>query len=178
MATAGPNSPGTLANDATAGTTPWSNASNAASSNNVYATVLLAAFVESQYLLATNFGFAIPSGATINGILVEVEGKSGLGGATYDLEALIVRSGVIGADNKAVATGFGTSDAYVSYGGAADLWSLSWTDSIINASDFGFAFRVFTEDGDTVSVDHIRITVGYTDASGVKHFQTLLGAGS
>jgi len=136
----GPNSPGTMADDATVGTVAWANPDNAKISNDAYATlddnansydeyiiklvkngniegddkstfatlpivdtyipyggsadlwglVLTPADINavdfgavfsvsgvhfSHYLKATNFGFAIPANATINGILLEVEQK-------------------------------------------------------------------------------------------------------
>lgn len=55
-------SPGTLADDAAVGTVAWSNPSNAASSNDSYATASGAGGT-THYLKATNFGFAIPAGA-------------------------------------------------------------------------------------------------------------------
>lgn len=70
--TLGPNSPGTIANDAGIGSISWSNTGNAASSNGAYAS---AAAGTTQYLEASNFGFAIPGGATIEGIEVTVERK-------------------------------------------------------------------------------------------------------
>ena len=68
-------SPGTIADDATVGTVAWTNPDNAKVSDNVYATVSLIGIGISHYLKATNFGFSIPTGATINGILVEIEKK-------------------------------------------------------------------------------------------------------
>ena len=73
MASEGPNDPGTITNVAY-GTQAWANPSNAGSSNDSYATRTLSGV--SDYLRATNFGFAIPSGATIDGILVEVEKRA------------------------------------------------------------------------------------------------------
>ena len=67
---AGPSSPTSTGNDASIGTVSWSNTGNAVSSNNSYATV---ANATSNYLTLTNFGFAIPGGATIDGIEVSIE---------------------------------------------------------------------------------------------------------
>ena len=64
---------GTQADLAGVGTITWSNPTNAASSNNSYAT---AAAGTSHYLRFSNFGFAIPTGATINGVTVGIERKT------------------------------------------------------------------------------------------------------
>jgi len=74
MASEGPLNPSTLAS-VSDGLTPWTDAANAASSNNAYATVALEDS-QSDFLEAKNFGFAIPAGATIDGITVEAETKS------------------------------------------------------------------------------------------------------
>ncbi len=66
--------PGTMADDATVGTWAWSNPNNAKLSDDTYANGdAVANGGLSHYLKATNFGFAIPAGAVINGIVVEIE---------------------------------------------------------------------------------------------------------
>ena len=76
MATQGPNSGGTFANDVTVGTIAWTTPSNAAISDGVFtAAAVLCSTAASNYLKATNFGFSIPVGSTINGILVEIQKK-------------------------------------------------------------------------------------------------------
>src|SRR3990167_2051589 len=70
-------SPGTTADDSAVGTIVWTNPNNSKVSDNVYAIVTNAncGIPTSHYLKATNFGFSIPAGATINGIVVEIEKK-------------------------------------------------------------------------------------------------------
>ncbi|MCA9390188.1 DUF2341 domain-containing protein, partial [candidate division WWE3 bacterium] len=68
-------SPSTLANEV-AGTYTWTNPNDAASSNDVNAYVYKSPpglGFTSYYLKATDFGFSIPSSATIDGIEVNVE---------------------------------------------------------------------------------------------------------
>ena len=73
----GATSPGTTADDSAVGTIVWTNPNNSKVSDNVYAIVTNAncGIPTSHYLKATNFGFSIPAGATINGIVVEIEKK-------------------------------------------------------------------------------------------------------
>ena len=70
--TAGPNNPSTGANNSSIGSRSWSSTNNVVSSNDSYATVSLSRNQTSNYLMATGFGFSIPTGATINGITVTV----------------------------------------------------------------------------------------------------------
>jgi hypothetical protein len=64
-ASSGPNSGSTFANDATVGTQSWSHVDRVASSNDSYADANLDDYEISEYLKVTGFGFAIPSGATM-----------------------------------------------------------------------------------------------------------------
>ncbi len=169
VTSSGPNSPGTVTDVDLFGAPAWSNPSNATSSNNSYATISLADGQISDFLQATNFGFAIPSGATISGIKAEVErSDSGTGGECRDLVVRIVKGGVIGSTDRALADPWPSSDAYASYGGSSDLWGETWTRTDINASNFGFAIaaRVTSSPFFTPAprIDHIRMTVYYTTA--------------
>ncbi len=167
----GPNSPGTMADDGAIGTKAWSNVDNAKTSNDSYAaTAAMTAWDISHYLKATNFGFSIPSGATIDGILVEIERKKSGTDNLGDYEVKIVLAdGSLGTENKAIATNWVTSEAYYSYGDSSDLWSESWSAANINDADFGVVLSVKDEqtipsgNDATPQVDHIRITVDYTE---------------
>lgn len=162
----GPLSPGTMADGATVGTIAWSNPDNAKVADGSYATAVVTAGAVSHYLRASNFGFAIPTSATIRGIQVEIlRGAVGAGFLLDSAVRLIDADGnVSSAENKAdVATLWG-SQTRVTYGGLEDLWSATWIPSHINDSDFGVAISV-TEGGfavKTANVDHIRMTVGYS----------------
>ncbi len=69
--TAGPSSPGTASNIGV--TKPWSNLTNVILSNNTYASVSVNSGQVSDVLIVTNFGFTIPTSATIDGVAVEIE---------------------------------------------------------------------------------------------------------
>ncbi len=165
-------SPGTVVNDATAGTTEWLNPDNAKVSDNTYADASSTAQVRvwTHRLKATNFGFSIPDGATIDGILVEIEKKRANVSLITDEYVNIVKSdGTLGATNKAdTVTNWGTSDAYASYGSSADLWGEVWVYSDINDVDFGVILRADMPGAEVQKdalVDHFRITISYTEAA-------------
>jgi hypothetical protein len=163
-----PTSPGTGGNDATVGTQEWVSTSNITTSNNSYASVSLAKEAISNYLTATDFGFSIPTTATIDGIVVEVE-RYATNSVVNDSSIKIIKGGSVVGNEKSTGASWQTSDndTYVSFGGSADLWGTTWTAADINASNFGVAISAVNNKSgppETYSayVDHVRITVYYT----------------
>lgn len=158
MATAGPNYASTADSDSTLSGNAWSNPGNAAASDNAYAT---ASSNGTQYLKATGFGFSIPTGATIDGIVVEWERKTSSSGVT-DKAVRIVKAGAVGSTDKSAAGDWPTTDTFKSYGGSTDLWGETWTAADINSANFGAAIATQSTLVRTNSVDSVRITVYYT----------------
>lgn len=167
MASEGPNSPDTCSDDATVGTITWVNPGDAISSNDFRATAALVNST-SHYLKAVDFDFAIPSGATIKGIVVEIERAKQFSGVVVDSNVRIVKGGAIGSTNKASGTSWPVlgSEAYATYGSSSDLWGETWTDTDINATDFGAVIAAVASGTATANIDHVRITVHYTAAAG------------
>ena len=178
MASQGPNSPGTIVNDSTVGTRDWNSPSEAATSDDVYATQDPLVTTVSRYLKATNFGFSSFTG-TVTGIKVEVERHAdadGGGDHTVDNSVRLVIGGNPTGDNKAdVATHWpvgGPADAYAVYGGEGDTWGLPESTLIVSSeftdSNFGVAFACETVIAamNGSLVDHIRITLYYVLPSG------------
>ena len=144
MADTGALSPGTMADDSSVGTISWSDPNNAKASDDQYslASASTGTFY-SHYLKATNFGFAIPAGATIDGILVEIEKKKGVSGGTYSEVVKIIKAdGTLGSTNKGNSTNWSSTEGYDSFGGATDLWDESWDADKINDVDFGVVLQV------------------------------------
>ncbi len=161
---------GTFANDSTVGLIPWTNPGNAVASDDSDADVILTvSFDISYYLKATNFGFAIPDGAVIDGIKAEME-RAQETAATGDIEdnsVKIVRGGTIEGDEKAnTGVNWPTSDTIFTYGGPTDKWGLTWTAAQINASDFGFVISALNDNTPAGSrqaeIDHLTLIVYYT----------------
>lgn len=170
MATAGPNQSGTVGiSNNPFGDTNWTNPTNAqGSTNGTFATV--SPVSASHYLVASNFGFSIPAGNSIVGILVEVNVKASAIFAMADNSVQLMKASSRTGSDKAGGTNIDTTLAYVSYGGAADLWGTTWTVSDINNSGFGVCYAVINNSGTpTASVDDVRITVTYVAASGGPH---------
>ena len=159
MVTQGPLSPATTVDDSSTGTIAWTNPNNSQVSDNVYTTATIGAET-THYLKATNFGFSVPTNATINGIVVEAEANVNDPGWILDY-IRIVKSGLIGSTNKTLQR-YSTTDSYKSAGSSSDLWGETWTSTDINDSVFGVAISTVQNGASrTISVDHIRITVYY-----------------
>lgn len=181
------NSPASATNTmcafAYSSTVGYAPAGNVTASDNVYATALHCDCCDqnTQCLTVSDFGFAIPVGAVIDGIVLEVEKKrsSGIGGVVVDNGVQLTKAGVTtGANKMDTSTDWPTVDTYVSYGSPTDLWGTTWTSGEVNAAGFGTAFASISYVcGSTVvtSIDHMRITVYYTTATGIS--QTAEGSG-
>jgi hypothetical protein len=174
VASDGPNSAGTIVNDAAVGNLAWSTVSNSGASDNSYAAYTSTSKVsDSQYLKHTNYSFSIPADSTINGIQVAIERKASADGGTNsrDLRVRLVKGGTVQSaeDKAATGTDWPTTDGTASYGGASDLWSNSWTRAEVTASGFGMVLQA------KGSVDHIAITVWYTAPVGDGMLQRFSG---
>lgn len=118
-----------------------------------------------------DFNFSGISG-TINGILVEWEmARSGTGGLPVTVSCALSWNG--GTSFTAVKTNdvTGTTDAYYCFPAgcaATDTWGRTWSA----AEFFNANFRVWMEytseetGNNQINVDHVRVTVYYTPASG------------
>jgi hypothetical protein len=173
-------SPGTVVDDDSYafGSRAWSNPGNAAASDDARATVAStgAGAQSSHYLKATDFGFGIPTGATVDGIVVEIEASTpNAGGFPACATGLVrvVKGGIVGSTDAAVNPTteiYTTDDTYITFGDAAELWGETWAAEDINAANFGVAVvaRLDREGDEMVStarVDHIRVSVHYTEAT-------------
>lgn len=165
-------SPSVASDDATVGTITWDKADDVKISDQIYAAATSTSAI-THYIKANQFGFSIPVNSIINGITVEVQKMSDysdpiLNNYTRDFQVSLVKSdSSIGLENKADAvTNWDTSEKYVSYGSSSDLWSETWTANDINNNNFGVVFSANVGGGVlpvTAYVDHIRITVDYTE---------------
>jgi hypothetical protein len=174
MSSQGHNSPGTMATSGSGEN--WINLDYAKSSDGQKTNGSMAITDTTRYLVAYNFGFTIPIGATIDGIVVQIEKYCTISNANnyiVDNEVKIVKSdGSFGTTNNAdVSTKWPTTDTYVTHGGNTNLWGETWSASDINNSNFGVAIKAkqfwdFKDTNPLPYIDHIRITVYYTEGGG------------
>lgn len=146
----------------------WTTPGNIISDNAAEATILAYDSDELEKTLrSSSHGFAIPGGATINGIEAFVGRRNSTGGGlVVDNVIQLVKAGTPVGTNKSAAVAWPTAEAEASYGGAADLWGTTWTDTEINATGFGLDINPLNSgSSQNAQVDYVKITVHYT-ASG------------
>jgi hypothetical protein len=173
MASQGPLFPGTTASLANAGTSEnaeaWVSPGNVVSDNGVEASITAATFDTpdiSQLLVASNFGFTLPSGAVPTGIIVEIERRDQAIGAASDNRVQLAKgttfASLVGTNKADTALDWPTAVAIKTYGTSTDLWGTTWTRAEINASSFAVMLSVQADAANTdIFVDFIRITVHY-----------------
>ncbi len=164
---AGPLNGTQFTNLSCGGVKTWSNEGNLSASDNIYAQIgnipgTAGSF--SDYIVSTGFNFDLPDGVSILGVKVDVE-RSDPNLITSDYMVRLVKGGAVTGINQAGGTPFPAADAYISYGGAEDLWGESLSFKDIENNDFGVAISVRRLSDLGVSdgrIDHIRITVYYS----------------
>ena len=163
---------GTATNDNSFGTMAWANPGNITASDDSVSHVenTYAGSSNSNYLKGTNLGLAdgdIPAGATIDGIEVRFEIRDWIDGDPSTVQScrLVKADGSIGTTDRASDDDIPSSDAYISKGGASDLWGETLSDSDVKDSDFGFVIAVtMPEQWNEANVDNFQVKVYYSAA--------------
>jgi hypothetical protein len=163
-AAVGPNDAGTGEDVTGVGTIAWTNPGNITTAGTPYAYAFLNSGESTHYLRGTGYGFALPSGSTINGITVQINRASYIQTARDSIVRL-VKAGAVAGDNKALTgtdwpfNSFGTQ----AYGGASDLWGTTWTADDINNANFGVVLSATNPNTfSLIAIDYLRITIDYT----------------
>ena len=169
----GPRNASSFSNNNSIGTLSWNNLSNIISSDNARSSagflIGLLSPTSTNYFLATNFGFNVPSTSNICGIEVMIERKAqglALLSSITDNEVKIVKAGIITGNNYNINSNWTGSDINVTYGANNDNWGETWTPNDINSSNFGIAISAslipgLAAIGFSAQIDHIEITVHY-----------------
>lgn len=149
-------SPGTVVSDGSYGDVLWVNPNNVKVNDGVYSTCTLVNEY-SDGLAVSNFGFTIPSNATITGFLIEIKCKT-----TSVEQELSVSE--LSYDGDGEGFSIGAVDQYYNITTTLNLDSYdSLNPTYINSSTFGLLILVNGGELDTgvTSIDHIQITVNY-----------------
>ncbi|MEJ0001766.1 MAG: MBG domain-containing protein [bacterium] len=150
---------GWSAEGGTANNTNVDTPTNAASSDDQYA-VFNSAGDSIDY---TTFGLSVPTGATINGIQVALEGNRP-DPRTIDI-SLSYDNGVHWTTVKNTGTLFttGAADKTVIFGGTSDIWGRTWSPAEFTNANFRIRLTALTTSaGDEFRVDQIQAKVSYT----------------
>lgn len=151
------------------GSTDWTNPGTITADDGLSASVALKD-TDSDYLKASNFGFAIPTGATIDGIAIRVKARVEIDGST----GAIFYVAPWKDDSTAGTDLCGTQDLTTTftnydYGGATELAGLTLTVADVNASTFQCRIRCHAGNlsgltSDYPDVDTVWMKIYYTEA--------------
>jgi hypothetical protein len=158
MANTGNTFAGTGENTAGIGANAWTDTDNITADDAADATCTGAG--GSNYLVARNFGFSIPEGSVIYGILVRVEASEHSGGVEPLLAQLQDSSAALFGASKSTSNEgsiSGTTKAVYTYGSTNDTWSATLTPTIVNSANFGVRFW-FTTTHD-VRIDYVTMAI-------------------
>ncbi|MBN9382036.1 MAG: T9SS type A sorting domain-containing protein [Chitinophagaceae bacterium] len=153
----------------------WTSPGNAQTSDGNYASASkllgLLTSQHSDYLTIQNFGFSIPSSATICEIHVEVErsasGLGILGSNVTDQSIVLLKNGSPYGNDLASGAAWPGSEATATYGNGllAGTWGGSWLPSDINSPNFGVAISAKLNGVVgllmSANIDQVRMTVIY-----------------
>jgi hypothetical protein len=150
----------------------WTNPSNITSSGQI-AIVVPVAGGFSDYLAATNFGFSIPGGTTINGVQISFSRAGATNGPNpspiLDNSIFLTKNGTVAVGTDHSSSSFWTNSYTVqNYGSTTDLWGTTLAPADVNASTFGVLISV--ENTSTFSQPaavqaFVTITVTYSGGS-------------
>ncbi len=160
MSSTGNVFPGTGANDASIGATAWTNPGNITATDASDATCNAGA--SSQYLVAKNFGFAVPSGSAIVGITVRVNASETSAGSETLNARLQDAAGALFGTGKTASIN-GTTKIVYTYGSTSDVWGATLNDTIVNDADFGV--RLWYTTAHNVAIDYVTLAVEYTSGT-------------
>lgn len=159
-------SPSVAVSDGTlGGTSDFTVPNNVFVADGLVATATMAAGAKSKFIKATGYGFAIPSNATITGILVKALVKATNNVDVSDDFVRLYKNGALVGTDHQTGTTLTTILTYINYGGSADLWGTTWTPTEINNVNFGAGWSAFNNHftlNRQAFIDYMSITVYYT----------------
>lgn len=179
MASTGFTLPGSGTNNSGIGTVAWSSPGNILTDNGSNASGASAGkSVQMQYLVASDFGFSIPDGSTIDGFQARVQAAYGTApsAAPVITHIYLVRGGSTLSSNFSSGASLTGSMTDYTFGGSTNLWGLSWTPAQVNASNFQFRFSCDSgvnsgfSSGASPQVDVMWVNVFYTPPAGGTRF--------
>ncbi|MHC4977180.1 MAG: hypothetical protein ACYTF7_11330 [Planctomycetota bacterium] len=118
----------------------------------------------SDWLEADQFGFALPAGATIDGIEVQADWWYNDSIASYEIQ-LVENSTLLGTAKTTPS--LPASQSRTTWGGASDTWGASLTEAIVESASFGVRMRQTTSGGGAklFENDYVQMNVHYTEAA-------------
>ena len=161
----------TLVDSDGTGSLKWEDHSNVLDHDEKFAYVIASEVGSSEHLIVSNFGFNVPSNATILGIEVNIEKYSSdcttSSGTQDSVVSLYIRGEKVGDQNKAKTRGYWEAKSFVTiYGSSDDLWNTDFEYEYINDPTFGvgISVKIVIDSEPTIIayVNYISITIYYS----------------
>lgn len=145
----------------------WTNLDNIVHSDDEYARVVLSGFQKPNVITASDLKMNLPSGASISGLEISIEGHTSGAGQVRDINLQLLNSNGQLHGNSLAGTGGskswfnGTTDYIWSYGGANETWGLDLNSELLNDPNFGFELFVRNSLSSDIEIfiDQILVTV-------------------
>lgn len=150
------------------------NRTRVATLDNSYASIPLDGAQISFYLRLAVMGFAIPTTATIKGVVFNVSRYRDGAGTINDYSIRLAKASVPSGTDKSTAALWPTTQTTYSKGSNTDLWGLTLTPTDINHTGFGVALACEGDALDTAYIDHMNLTVYHTPIYQTKTFTSKL----
>ncbi|MCH7733384.1 MAG: hypothetical protein IIB44_12905 [Candidatus Marinimicrobia bacterium] len=146
---------------ANASGTNWTNPDSVYASDDARATYTN---IAQDTLFVTDFTIGAASGATIDSIVVSIEGHGTAGNsARRTLAISLTKDGTNKMGDVVTLTLLKNTDTAQEVTGSTNgLWGVSWTDTEINASTFGVIINNNNTTADEIRIDHVQVKVFWT----------------
>ena len=117
-------------------------------------------------IFATDFTIGAPTDATIDSIIVDVEGNgAGNSPGSRTIVVGLTKNGTSEAgDEVSQAMDKNTDNTYTIHGSTNDLWGTTWTAAEVNSVNFGVTLNKSSTSTDEIRIDQIRTTIWWTVA--------------
>ena len=117
-------------------------------------------------MFATNFSIGAPTDATIDSIVVTVEGNGAANapGGRAIIVGLTKDGSSEAGDEVSTNMDKNTDNTYTIHGSTNDLWNTTWTAAEVNSSNFGVTLNKSSTGTDEIRIDHIRVKICWTEA--------------
>src|ERR1044072_2900342 len=171
----GPKNAATSANVPYAGSDyAFHNPSNALVNDNnfAYAASLASIFNKTtDYLQVKDFGFNIPTAATICSIEAKVVKSATdidlliISAWVKDYDVRIIKNNMLAGNNQKNIAAWNDAPTAVTYGGSDPLWGTTWSPAEVNNSNFGLSIAAEVKTGigllPVINIDNVSLTVYY-----------------
>lgn len=160
------------------GSPAWTNLNNALDSDADYTSVSLSSLATSAVATFSSFPLSIPSGSIIDGVIVEVQGRTSGAGENLGspITSQITVNSVAGTNGMSLWTDGGSMANHMA-GSPTSPWGIAlsnFTVSNTNAITYKLAMKNFSGNTMIVYVQYIRMTVYYHKIDATKRYSTLI----